>query len=161
MIVITQTTFQRTLTSLEFFVTSLAINPISIQIMSTMSELDRIQKLLNTMVIEIEGAQGELEDVISALQEIVPKEPEDLEAAIRCLSTAKLHVQNLQDLSKFHQDDINEIIDENETRAEQAYEEHKLNKGLEAARLEYLEDHDWDGSSLNQIPTILEDEGTN
>ena len=126
-----------------------------------MSELDRIQKLLNTMVIEIEGAQGELEDVISALQEIVPKEPEDLEAAIRCLSTAKLHVQNLQDLSKFHQDDINEIIDENETRAEQAYEEHKLNKGLEAARLEYLEDHDWDGSSLNQIPTILEDEGTN
>ena len=141
--------------------TSLAINPISIQIMSTMSELDRIQKLLNTMVIEIEGAQGELEDVISALQEIVPKEPEDLEAAIRCLSTAKLHVQNLQDLSKFHQDDINEIIDENETRAEQAYEEHKLNKGLEAARLEYLEDHDWDGSSLNQIPTILEDEGTN
>ena len=161
MIVITQTTLQRTLQSLEFFVTSLAINPISIQIMSTMSELDRIQKLLNTMVIEIEGAQGELEDVISALQEIVPKEPEDLEAAIRCLSTAKLHVQNLQDLSKFHQDDINEIIDENETRAEQAYEEHKLNKGLEAARLEYLEDHDWDGSSLNQIPTILEDEGTN
>ena len=158
---ITQTTSQRTLQNLEFFVTSLAINPISIQIMSTMSELDRIQKLLNTMVIEIEGAQGELEDVISALQEIVPKEPEDLEAAIRCLSTAKLHVQNLQDLSKFHQDDINEIIDENEIRAEQAYEEHKLNKGLEAARLEYLEDHDWDGSSLNQIPTILEDEGTN
>ena len=161
MIVITQTTFQRTLQSSEFFVTSLVTNPISIQIMSTMSELDRIQKLLNTMVIEIEGAQGELEDVISALQEIVPKEPEDLEAAIRCLSTAKLHVQNLQDLSKFHQDDINEIIDENEIRAEQAYEEHKLNKGLEAARLEYLEDHDWDGSSLNQIPTILEDEGTN
>ena len=158
---ITQTTSQRTLQNLEFFVTSLVINPISIQIMSTMSELDRIQKLLNTMVIEIEGAQGELEDVISALQEIVPKEPEDLEAAIRCLSTAKLHVQNLQDLSKFHQDDINEIIDENEIRAEQAYEEHKLNKGLEAARLEYLEDHDWDGSSLNQIPTILEDEGTN
>ena len=161
MIVITQTTSQRTLQNLEFFVTSLAINPISIQIMSTMSELARIQKLLNTMVIEIEGAQGELEDVISALQEIVPKEPEDLEAAIRCLSTAKLHVQNLQDLSKFHQDDINEIIDDNEIRAEQAYEEHKLNKGLEAARLEYLEDHDWDGSSLNQIPTILEDEGTN
>ena len=45
--------------------------------------------------------------------------------------------------------------------AEQAYEEHKLNKALDAARLEYLEDHDWDGSSLNQIPTILEDERTN
>ena len=155
MIVITQTTSQRTLTSLEFFVTSLVTNPISIQIMSTMSELDRIQKLLNTMVIEIEGAQGELEDVISALQQIIPKEPEDLQSAIICLKTAKMHVQTLNDLSKFHQDDINEIIDENETRAEQAYEEHKLNKGLEAARLEYLEDHDWDGSSLNQIPTQI------
>lgn len=31
----------KNLTSLEFFVTSLAINPISIQIMSTMSEYDR------------------------------------------------------------------------------------------------------------------------
>ena len=120
-----------------------------------MSELDRIQKLLNTMVIEIEGAQGELEDVISALQQIIPKEPEDLQSAIICLKTAKMHVQTLNDLSKFHQDDINEIIEENETRAEQAYEEHKLNKGLEAARLEYLEDHDWDGSSLNQIPTQI------
>ena len=95
MIVITQTTFQRTLTSLEFFVTSLAINPISIQIMSTMSEYDRQRQ------------------------------------------------------------------EERDELAEQAYEEHKLNKGLDAARLEYLEDHDWDGSSLNQIPTILEDEGTN
>ena len=52
------------------------------------------------------------------------------------------------------QNDIDEL-------SEQAYEEHKLNKALDAARLEYLEDHDWDGSSLNQIPTILEDEGTN
>lgn len=158
---ITQTTFQRTLQSLEFFVTSLVTNPISIQIMSTMSELDRIQKLLNEAVTEMESAQEELADVISALQEIVPKEMEDLEAAIRCLSTAKLHVQNLQDLSKFHQDDINEIVEDNEIYAEQAYEEHKLNKALDAARLEYLEDHDWDGSSLNQIPTILKDEGTN
>ena len=95
MIVITQTTFQRTLTSLEFFVTSLAINPISIQIMSTMSEYDRQRQ------------------------------------------------------------------EERDELAEQAYEEHKLNKALDAARLEYLEAHDWDGSSLNQIPTILEDEGTN
>tara|TARA_R100000008_G_scaffold78005_1_gene58758 strand:+ start:2346 stop:2633 length:288 start_codon:yes stop_codon:yes gene_type:complete len=94
-IVITQTTSQRTLTSLEFFVTSLAINPISIQIMSTMSEYDRQRK------------------------------------------------------------------EERDELAEQAYEEYKLNKALDAARLEYLEDHDWDGSSLNQIPTILEDEGTN
>jgi len=49
------------------------------------------------------------------------------------------------------QNDIDEL-------SEQAYEEHKLNKALDAARLEYLEDHDWDGSSLNQIPTVLEDE---